>query len=87
MSSRTSITSCRIRSSSCFICLSDTGIRVRIDASLRKIVCLRRFRFENNGQMQPTLWRHRRLQSEIRALRVRPTGSNGAFQLSLHADP
>ena len=26
--------------------------------------------FENNGQMQPTLWRHRRLQSEIRALRV-----------------
>jgi hypothetical protein len=29
-----------------------------------------RFRFENNGHMQPTLWRHRRLQSEIRALRV-----------------
>ncbi|UJR30773.1 hypothetical protein I4U23_018293 [Adineta vaga] len=44
-----------IRSSSCFICLSDTGIR-----------------FENNGQMQPTLWRHRRLQSEIRALRDDP---------------
>jgi len=44
-----------VRSSSCFICLSDTGIR-----------------FENNGQMQPTLWRHRRLQSEIRALRDDP---------------
>ncbi|CAF0997074.1 unnamed protein product [Rotaria magnacalcarata] len=44
-----------IRSSSCFTCLSDTGIR-----------------FENNRQMQPTLWRHRRLQSEIRALRDDP---------------
>jgi len=60
----------RIRSSSCFICLSDTGIRVNIKLVLENNFVFFRFQFENNGQMQPTLWRHRRLQSEIRALRV-----------------
>jgi hypothetical protein len=60
----------RIRSSSCFICLSDTGIRVNIKWNQKIIFVFSRLQFENNGQMQPTLWRHRRLQSEIRALRV-----------------
>ncbi|CAF1581048.1 unnamed protein product, partial [Didymodactylos carnosus] len=44
-----------IQSTSCFLCLNETGIR-----------------FENHLAIHPTLWRHRRLQSEIRALQGEP---------------